>query len=37
VPGKPKVFSPTIGGLPVFTQKTDDIAQAGYRGFEFGQ
>jgi hypothetical protein len=37
VSGKQKVFSPYIGGLPICTQKIDDIAQAGYRGFEFGQ
>jgi cation diffusion facilitator CzcD-associated flavoprotein CzcO len=33
VPGKPKVFSPYIGGFPLYTEKIEDIAAAGYRGF----
>jgi cyclohexanone monooxygenase len=35
VPGKPRVFSPYIGGYPVYTEKIEDIAADGYRGFDF--
>ncbi len=35
IPGKPKIFSPYIGGFPVYTEKIEDVAAAGYRGFDF--
>jgi cation diffusion facilitator CzcD-associated flavoprotein CzcO len=33
VPGKPRVFMPYIGGLPLYRQTCDDVAADGYRGF----
>jgi cyclohexanone monooxygenase len=33
VPGKPRVFMPYVGGLPVYCATCDDVAAAGYRGF----
>jgi cyclohexanone monooxygenase len=33
VPGKPRVFSPYIGGLPLYTQKIEAVAAEHYRGF----
>jgi cation diffusion facilitator CzcD-associated flavoprotein CzcO len=33
VPGKPRVFMPYIGGLPLYTQVCDDVAADDYRGF----
>jgi cyclohexanone monooxygenase len=33
VPGKPRVFMPYVGGLPVYRAICDDVAAAGYRGF----
>ncbi|MGH9228408.1 MAG: flavin-containing monooxygenase [Acidimicrobiales bacterium] len=33
VPGKPRVFMPYVGGLPVYRATCDDVAAAGYRGF----
>jgi len=36
IPGKPRVFLPYIGGLDVYRQRCDEIAAAGYPGFELG-
>jgi len=33
VPGKPRVYMPYIGGVPVYAQKCRDVAGAGYEGF----
>jgi cyclohexanone monooxygenase len=33
VPGKPRVFMPYIGGFPIYRQKCDEVAAAGYEGF----
>jgi cation diffusion facilitator CzcD-associated flavoprotein CzcO len=33
VPGKPRVFMPYAGGMPVYRQICTDIAAAGYAGF----
>lgn len=34
VPGKPRVFSPYIGGLPVYTEKLETVAKDNYSGFD---
>ncbi len=36
IPGKPKIFSPYIGGFPIYTDKIEDVANSGYRGFVLG-
>ncbi|MDB5452962.1 MAG: putative monooxygenase, partial [Caulobacteraceae bacterium] len=33
VPGKPRVFMPYIGGLPLYRAKCEEVAAAGYEGF----
>ena len=33
VPGKPRVFMPYAGGLDVYSEKCDEIAEAGYEGY----
>ncbi|NKB48994.1 MAG: NAD(P)-binding protein [Alphaproteobacteria bacterium] len=33
VPGKPRVYMPYIGGVPVYAQKCEQVAAAGYEGF----
>ncbi len=33
VPGKPRVYMPYIGGVPVYAEKCAQIAAAGYEGF----
>jgi cyclohexanone monooxygenase len=33
VPGKPRVFMPYIGGLPLYRAKCDEVAANGYEGF----
>ncbi|MEZ5729543.1 MAG: NAD(P)/FAD-dependent oxidoreductase [Burkholderiaceae bacterium] len=33
IPGKPKVFMPYAGGLPLYREKADAIARNGYEGF----
>ena len=35
VPGKPRVYQAYIGGQPLYRQKCDEIAAAGYEGFAF--
>ncbi|NLU82995.1 NAD(P)/FAD-dependent oxidoreductase [Rhodococcus sp. HNM0569] len=35
VPGKPRVFMPYIGGFGNYSRMCDEIADAGYKGFEF--
>ena len=37
VPGKPRVFMPYIGGVPVYREKCDEIAANGYTGFNLAQ
>jgi cyclohexanone monooxygenase len=34
VPGKPRVFMPFVGGLPVYINKCREIVEADYRGFD---
>ena len=34
VPGKPRVFTPYIGGVGFYRQKCDSVAAAGYEGFD---
>ncbi|MEO1709219.1 MAG: NAD(P)/FAD-dependent oxidoreductase [Pseudomonadota bacterium] len=34
VPGKPRVFSPYIGGLPAYTAKLKDVVAGDYDGFD---
>jgi len=34
VPGKPQVFMPYVGGQPLYRQKCEAVATAGYAGFE---
>ncbi len=33
IPGKPRVFMPYIGGVPVYREKCDEVAHRGYEGF----
>jgi len=33
VPGKPRVYMPYIGGVPVYAEKCEQVAAAGYEGF----
>jgi len=33
VPGKPRIFMPYIGGVPVYRQICNDVAAKGYEGF----
>lgn len=35
VPGKPRVFMPYAGGLDVYRDQCDTVAQEGYQGFHF--
>jgi cyclohexanone monooxygenase len=32
VPGKPRVFMPYIGGFPVYRDRCNEVAAAGYEG-----
>ncbi|HZS22346.1 MAG TPA: NAD(P)/FAD-dependent oxidoreductase [Pseudonocardiaceae bacterium] len=34
VPGKPRVFMPYLGGVPLYRQTCEDVAAKGYEGFE---
>jgi len=36
IPGKPRVFLPYIGGVGRYREKCEEIAAAGYPGFQFG-
>ncbi len=36
VPGKPRVFMPYVGGLNVYRQRCDAVAESGYEGFRIG-
>ncbi|MEQ8326156.1 flavin-containing monooxygenase [Parvibaculum sp.] len=36
IPGKPRVFMPYTGGVDVYGQKLDEVAQADYEGFRLG-
>ena len=33
IPGKPRIFMPYIGGVPVYRQNCDEVAAKGYEGF----
>ena len=33
VPGKPRVLTTFVGGLPAYRQKCDEVAASGYAGF----
>jgi cation diffusion facilitator CzcD-associated flavoprotein CzcO len=33
IAGKPRVFTPYIGGVPVYAEKCDEVAARGYEGF----
>jgi cation diffusion facilitator CzcD-associated flavoprotein CzcO len=33
IPGKPRIFMPYVGGVGVYRQKCDEVAAAGYQGF----
>ncbi len=33
VPGKPRVFMPYVGGLPMYTEKCEQVSRDGYAGF----
>jgi cyclohexanone monooxygenase len=33
VPGKPRVYMPYIGGVPVYAEKCEQVAAGGYEGF----
>jgi cyclohexanone monooxygenase len=35
VPGKPRIFMPYVGGVPVYRQHCADVAARGYEGFRF--
>jgi cyclohexanone monooxygenase len=34
IPGKPRVFMPYLGGIGTYRRECDEIAKAGYKGFE---
>ena len=34
IPGKPEVFMPYAGGQPAYRKRCDEVARAGYEGFE---
>jgi cyclohexanone monooxygenase len=34
IPGKPRVFMPYVGGVGAYRKKCDEVAAAGYAGFE---
>ena len=34
VPGKTRVFMPHVGGVGVYREKCEEIAENGYEGFE---
>ena len=36
IPGKPRVFMPYAGGVGVYREKCDEIADNGYEGFILG-
>ena len=36
IPGKPRVFMPYVGGVGVYRQKCDEVAERGYAGFSLG-
>jgi cyclohexanone monooxygenase len=36
IPGKPRVFTPYAGGVPVYREKCDEVAANGYEGFVLG-
>jgi cyclohexanone monooxygenase len=34
IPGKPRIFMPYVGGVHTYKKKCDEVAEAGYEGFE---
>ncbi|MBI2723667.1 MAG: NAD(P)/FAD-dependent oxidoreductase [Chloroflexi bacterium] len=36
IPGKPRVFMPYVGGIPLYEQKCRDVVANGYEGFHLG-
>jgi len=34
LPGKPRVFMPYIGGVPIYVEKCENVVADGYFGFE---
>ena len=36
IPGKPRVFTPYVGGVGVYREKCDEVAAKGYEGFVLG-
>jgi cyclohexanone monooxygenase len=34
IPGKPRIFMPYVGGVHTYKKKCDEVAKAGYEGFE---
>ena len=34
VPGKPRIFMPYIGGVPLYVEKCENVVTNGYLGFE---
>ncbi len=36
IPGKPRIFMPYIGGVPVYRRICEEIAAEGYKGFRLG-
>ena len=34
IPGKPRIFMPYVGGVGTYRDKCDEVAAAGYAGFE---
>ncbi|BBK31354.1 cyclohexanone monooxygenase [Stella humosa] len=37
IPGKPRIFMPYVAGVGVYRQKCDQVAAAGYEGFELSR
>ena len=35
LPGKPRVFTPFLSGMPAYTEICENVANSGYQGFEF--
>ena len=35
IPGKPRIFMPYVGGLGNYRKICDDVAEEGYKGFNF--
>ncbi len=35
IPGKTRIFMPYVGGLPLYTEKCNEVRENGYEGFSF--